>query len=389
MAYNTSKSDGATTGQADLFNYEPVKGRVKNDGLKRLVSDHPDLAGMPGFPISSDPVGYNVEDKYNSLLQLSTGTAPFQKVTILDDNGEIFIGSGSNIGGFAFSDDGGLTEKSSTESTTVFKFGVSTDSSSVIISHGFSGIIYAYDYNSKIQLSSKSAGSEYIFSSCYNKELLEFYAMNTKGYIYSSDNPITSNWIAEGYIAGLPILSSTTFSKTKSGYVINQEKNIYFVDDLTTGTATLKFTAVGGKLHSIKTSESDSDVGVVFVGNTGLNSAHVTVDGGETYTQATATGLTQANIVDSIKVTDDIYVIIDSDNKFNITFDFCETFESIETGSLIALDVLYKTDNLSVISTTKNSKERYKITPVPGENPEFTSKKIDSPNENFSYWTKD
>lgn len=383
---------GLEIGDNLLTNRDPGTDFLDRNGQVKAEQDYPDLAGTLGYPFIDVPEGFTPVPPYVSAAQANiTSSTPFG-IFAKDTSGGIYVPSNTVSGlngGFLYSVDGGDTEAYSEGSNTGVRYMVATNSSSIIIAVGASGVVDVFDFVTKALIGSSSAGTTTHTSAYYDSVMNTFYAINASGQVYSSTNP-AAGWTFERTITGVG--AGTIFVRnTYGGFVVYgiTDKDLYFLDDLITGTPVkvIENTTGGDLLFS--NSFCDCGSGLVIHTSTSGRKVYSSDDFGETFSEITPTpSVSGLSIVGLVNIGGGAFACSDSDGEMLYSLDFGLSW--LPSGANLIPDprILYHNTQGDCVSVPANSTSRVRMNAILPSNQQFLVSRLLPPNSTDKYYVK-
>ncbi len=342
------------------------------------------IGGTPGYPLIFEPTSYSAGPEYSNGLIIDTEGSALRKETFIDDNNVSYalIRGGS----FLYSEDNGSTEFEASTSNTINLNAIATDSINYIVGVASSGRIEIFDYKTKSSIGNQTVGSNVFRFVEYNKADDLWYAINWDGRLYSTLNPFSS-WVDLGIIPG-SFGTGNNYTKTNNGYLCQDVNgNIYFIDNLVTGTLSLVVSSGSSDFIFKSTMSKNSDNGILIgIGSSGRE-VYKTINGGQSFSSVSFTGLPIETLVDGVNIEGDVYVVVSVSNNFYYTLDAGLTFTEVLSNTS-SNGAIYKTSNNEVINVLDNIDLRSIAIPGVPALTKFRVTQLLSPNSTDKYYVK-
>lgn len=367
-----------------LANSLPSSKFLERNNQLALVSEYPDLAGTPGYPISSEITGYIL----GSNVTRETATSQhfgFNNRVIYDENGVIYItnvGKTGATGSFIYSEDDGLTENYATTSNALNLLNLATNNTTLIVAVGRSGRVEVFDYASKSSIGNVTVGTSDITYIEHNSGIWTL--ITFEGNVYTSSNPSVT-WTLDGTIDFGAITKTGIYAeKTNTGYIIyvNGADQLFHVPTLLgSPTATLTYTKVN----------LDISIGNGYDGNGRYmfndgSDVYVSTNGGESFSQATAT-LFNPNNGSLYFAAGETWVLVTDNGEFYYTKDFGESFIK-EIVTSFYYPWIYFNSSKDAILVPNGSSTRVVFNASTESGTKFIVSSLLSPNTTDKYYVK-
>lgn len=376
MPYNLSGGGGdggdgyvVARGTTITSNVDLGSDYLLRDGLLHFVTEAPTLAGTAGFPIApAEILGYIEQPAY---IADDIKVLYAQRRGFVDDSG--LIATDFSNTGFMYSEDGGVTEKLSSQSNAAAKNAIATDGENYIVcGSGPLGSLTVYDYASKTEIATVFAGSSTFYYIYHDTDTGMFFGLDILHDVYTASDP-TEAWDFEGSLTGLTN-TGNVITKTGAGWIFNNRSfdSIYFTDSLT-GALELKVNVnVADYYLSPTFFDKDSLVWIGVGIDSNSRKIQRTTDGGITFSEIAFTGLT-SDLHDLVSCGGDVFSASDEFGRLFYTLSAGSAWISTSINIASVATMLYRNLSGDVIMATRSTTERNRMNAILPENPQFIS----------------